>query len=97
MSLTGREIRNIAPSDKIQRYFGERGLNLEIAPKGGKWWRFKYRFSGKEKRLSVGEPSVQGCFNQPYRNCRRSRFRQRFSVARRFQRNGAPLAGMDER
>jgi integrase len=31
-----------------------RGLYLEVAPAGGKWWRFKYRFSGKEKRLSLG-------------------------------------------
>ncbi|MBI3561442.1 MAG: DUF4102 domain-containing protein [Gammaproteobacteria bacterium] len=24
------------------------------SPSGGKWWRFKYRFGGKEKRLSLG-------------------------------------------
>ena len=30
------------------------GLYLEIAPAGGKWWRLKYRFGGKEKRLSLG-------------------------------------------
>ncbi len=30
------------------------GLYLEVAPSGGKWWRFKYRFGGKEKRLSLG-------------------------------------------
>ena len=23
------------------------------SPKGGKWWRFKYRFGGKEKRISL--------------------------------------------
>jgi integrase len=27
---------------------------VEVAPAGGKWWRFKYRFEGKEKRLSFG-------------------------------------------
>ena len=26
----------------------------EVAPKGGKWWRLKYRVGGKEKRLSLG-------------------------------------------
>lgn len=31
-----------------------RGLYLEVAPNGGKWWRLKYRFDGKEKRLSLG-------------------------------------------
>ena len=30
------------------------GLYLEVAPAGGKWWRLKYRFDGKEKRLSLG-------------------------------------------
>ena len=34
--------------------FDERGLYLEVAPSGGKWWRFKYRFEGKEKRISLG-------------------------------------------
>jgi integrase len=27
---------------------------LEVSPAGGKWWRLKYRFEGKEKRLSLG-------------------------------------------
>ena len=27
---------------------------MEISPKGGRWWRFKYRFNGKEKLLSLG-------------------------------------------
>jgi integrase len=31
-----------------------RGMYLEITPNGGKWWRFKYRIDGKEKRISLG-------------------------------------------
>ena len=27
---------------------------MEVSPAGGKWWRLKYRFGGKEKRLSFG-------------------------------------------
>ncbi|MBM4298416.1 MAG: DUF4102 domain-containing protein [Deltaproteobacteria bacterium] len=34
--------------------FDAGGLYLEVAPAGGKWWRWKYRFAGKEKRLSFG-------------------------------------------
>ena len=30
------------------------GLYLEVTPKGQKYWRLKYRFDGKEKRLSIG-------------------------------------------
>jgi hypothetical protein len=45
---------NLKPSAKASRFFDERGLYLEVSPSGGKWWRLKYRFSGKEKRLSLG-------------------------------------------
>jgi hypothetical protein len=29
-------------------------LFLFITPNGGKYWRFKYRFGGKEKKLAIG-------------------------------------------
>lgn len=54
MPLSDVAIRNAKPADKSIRLFDERGLYLEVAPSGGKWWRFKYRFGGKEKRLSLG-------------------------------------------
>jgi len=34
--------------------FDGSGLYLEVTPRGGKWWRLKYRFGGKEKRISLG-------------------------------------------
>jgi hypothetical protein len=52
--LTDTAIRNARPGEKPVRLFDERGLYLEISPVGGKWWRLKYRFGGKEKRLSLG-------------------------------------------
>jgi integrase len=54
MPLTDVAIRKAKPSDKTQRLFDGGGMYLEIAPSGGKWWRLKYRFGGKEKRLSLG-------------------------------------------
>ena len=54
MPLTDTAIRSVKPSEKPLRLFDGGGLYLEVAPGGGKWWRFKYRFGGKEKRLSVG-------------------------------------------
>jgi integrase len=30
------------------------GLYLEVTPAGGRWWRFKYRIAGVEKRISFG-------------------------------------------
>ncbi|MEA3274785.1 MAG: integrase arm-type DNA-binding domain-containing protein [Pseudomonadota bacterium] len=54
MPLTDTQIRKAKPTEKAQRLFDGGGLYLEISPKGGKWWRLKYRVEGKEKRLSLG-------------------------------------------
>lgn len=52
--LTDAQIKKAAPIEKPVRMYDERGLYIEIAPSGGKWWRLKYRFGGKEKLLSLG-------------------------------------------
>jgi integrase len=39
---------------KTIRLWDGRGMYLEISPKGGKWWRLKYWFDGKERRMSLG-------------------------------------------
>ena len=54
MPLTDTAIQNAKPGPKPQRLFDGGGLYLELAPSGGKWWRFKYRINGKEKRISLG-------------------------------------------
>lgn len=54
MPLSDTAIRAAKPSEKTQRLFDGGGLYLEVAPSGGKWWRLKYRFGGKEKRISFG-------------------------------------------
>jgi len=54
MPLTDTTIRSIKPAPKPLRLFDGGGFYLEVAPSGGKWWRFKYRFGGKQKRLSFG-------------------------------------------
>jgi integrase len=54
MPLTDTTIRNAKPGKKPRRLFDGGGLYLEVAPAGGKGWRLKYRFAGKEKRISLG-------------------------------------------
>ncbi len=56
MPLTDTACRNAKALEKSKpiKLFDERGLFLIVTPKGGKWWRFKYRFEGKEKLLSLG-------------------------------------------
>lgn len=52
--LTDIIAKNAKPKEKIFRIFDEKGLYIEINPKGGKYWRFKYRFDGKGNRLALG-------------------------------------------
>lgn len=54
MPLTDTSIRNAKPRDKPYKLFDEKGLFLLVTPTGGKWWRLKYKFSSKEKQLSLG-------------------------------------------
>jgi integrase len=57
MPLTDTALRNAKSNEKPTRptrLFDGGGLYLEVSPTGGKWWRLKYRFDGKEKRLSLG-------------------------------------------
>lgn len=53
-ALTDTQIRKTQPGDKPLRLYDERGLYIEISPKGGRWWRFKYSFDGKSKLMSLG-------------------------------------------
>ncbi len=54
MPLTDIKIRSAKPRTKTFKLFDSGGLYLEVSPAGGKWWRWKYRFAGKEKRLAFG-------------------------------------------
>jgi len=54
MALTDEQIINAQPRTKEYKLFHGSGLYVEIATSGGKWWRLKYQFAGKEKRLSLG-------------------------------------------
>ena len=54
MALTDTALRNAKPRTKAYKIYAGEGLFLLVSPKGGKWWRFKYRVEGKEKQLSLG-------------------------------------------
>src|SRR4051812_8307587 len=54
MALTDVAIRSAKAQEKAFRLFDGGGLYLEVQPVGGKWWRWKFRWAGKEKRLSLG-------------------------------------------
>lgn len=52
--LKDTTIQNAKPRDKAYRLFDGEGLYIEVTPTGAKYWRLKYRFGGKEKRISLG-------------------------------------------
>ena len=54
MSLTIVAINHAKPKDKTYGLYDKKGLYLEVTKAGGKLWRLKYRFGGKEKRLAIG-------------------------------------------
>jgi len=51
MALTDAQLRNLSTPGK---YFDGQGLYLELTAAGGHYWRLKYRYQGKEKRLAFG-------------------------------------------
>jgi len=52
--LSDNAIRHAKPGLKAYKLFDGGGLFLLVTPGGGKWWRLKYRFGGKEKLVSHG-------------------------------------------
>ncbi|MBS0370215.1 MAG: DUF4102 domain-containing protein [Proteobacteria bacterium] len=55
MPLTDTAVRKAQPGEKPYKLGDEKGLFLLVGTKpGALYWRFKYRFSGKEKLLALG-------------------------------------------
>jgi integrase len=54
MSLSDAKVRNAKPADKPVKLSDSGGMYLLVTTAGGKCWRLKYRFGGKEKTLSLG-------------------------------------------
>lgn len=47
-------LRHIKPSDKTQMVSDGYGLFLVVMPVGSKYWRYRFRFAGKQKQLALG-------------------------------------------
>jgi len=54
MKLTDTALKAAKPREKPYKLFDGEGLYLLINPDGSRWWRFKYRYGGKEKLLALG-------------------------------------------
>ena len=54
MPLTATAVRQALPKAKAYKLSDGHGLYLLVNPKGAKYWRYKYRYGGKEKTLALG-------------------------------------------
>jgi integrase len=58
MPMNIKQIDALKPAEKPYKVADSGGLYLEVSPVGGKAWKLKYRFLGKEKKLSLGRYPV---------------------------------------
>jgi hypothetical protein len=59
MPLTDTAIKDAKPGETTIRLYDKGRMYIEVTPSGGKLWRMKYRFEGKEKTLALGKyPAV---------------------------------------
>lgn len=55
MALTDTEIKRAKGADEPYRLADAGGLYVWVTPSGGKLWRWKYRFDGKQKLMTFGK------------------------------------------
>ena len=59
MALTDATVKTTKPKEIDYKLSDAGGLYLYVSKTGGKLWRMKYRYEGKEKLLSFGAyPSI---------------------------------------
>lgn len=58
MALCDMDCRHAKPRDKAYRMFDSGGLYLDVMATGKRIWRFRYKFYGKEKLLTIGHYPV---------------------------------------
>lgn len=60
MAITDIALRRAKPRSQAYKLWDGGGLYVYVTPAGKKHWRFRYRFAGKEKLLSLGQyPGVR--------------------------------------
>lgn len=95
MPLNDIACKQAKPREKAYKLADAKGLYLEVAPSGGKWWRLKYRIGGKEKRISLGVyPEVS--LKEAREKCDVARKQIASGIDPSDQRKAAKLAGAED-
>ncbi|MDN8600327.1 tyrosine-type recombinase/integrase [Citrobacter sp. S2-9] len=82
MSITDKQARSAKPSDKPYKLADSLGLYLLVKPNGSRIWFLKYRFEGKESRVSFG----------PYPETSLATAREKRDEARKILKSGLNLS-----
>lgn len=92
--LTDTAVRAAKPGAAPIKLYDAEGLFLLVMPEGGKRWRFKYRFGGKEKLLALGVyPAVTLKAARELRDKAREDIRNKIDPS--AARKASKLAGVD--
>ncbi len=54
MALSDAALRALRPREKAYKLADASGLHVLVTPAGGRLWRWKYRYQGREKQLTFG-------------------------------------------
>ena len=57
--LTDKQIHNAKPRTTLYRLLDGEGLYLELAPAGGKLWRFRYHFGGGHQTVAIADTTYR--------------------------------------
>jgi len=60
VALTTAQIQSAIPRERTYRLRDSQCLYLEVSPRGGKWWRFRYGFEGRDNFISLGVFPIVG-------------------------------------
>lgn len=71
--LTDVKIHALKPRERAYRVSDGDGLALEVTPQGKLLWRFRYRWSGKERMISLGAYPVVSLKDARFRRLDRQR------------------------
>ncbi|MGH8260239.1 MAG: Arm DNA-binding domain-containing protein [Steroidobacteraceae bacterium] len=52
--LSDAKLRSLRPKEKAYKVYADRGLYIVVNPNGSRRWRFKYKYDGREREISLG-------------------------------------------